>query len=174
MPEADSIIGLRNVAPRQGTEIGTIFMQGIGFSLRNVAPRQGTEIFRSCTLILLFYIEKCSSPIGDGNAVRSICKAENLSIEKCSSPIGDGNRSYKDKRKTGWKIEKCSSPIGDGNNNSSRSSVWFLLIEKCSSPIGDGNTGPTPFAQQPLLRNVAPRQGTETQFIHASVNPLHD
>ena len=130
---------LRNVAPRQGTEIGTIFMQGIGFSLRNVAPRQGTEIFRSCTLILLFY------------------------IEKCSSPIGDGNRSYKVKRKTGWKIEKCSSPIGDGNNNSSRSSVWFLLIEKCSSPIGDGNLlSGLSYQCKSVLRNVAPRQGTET------------
>ena len=35
-------------------------------------------------------------------------------IEKCSSPIGDGN--VEDAIIDYWKkIEKCSSPIGDGN-----------------------------------------------------------
>ena len=35
-------------------------------------------------------------------------------IEKCSSPIGDGNESLQI-NKLGQAIEKCSSPIGDGN-----------------------------------------------------------
>ena len=37
-------------------------------------------------------IEKCSSPIGDGNRVLSGVITKKLGvIEKCSSPIGDGN-----------------------------------------------------------------------------------
>ena len=62
---------LRNVVPRQGTEIilllhGWIFEQ----SLRNVVPRQGTEIkSRSPFHYELLQIEKCSSPTGDGNYI---------------------------------------------------------------------------------------------------------
>ena len=59
-------------------------------------------------------IEKCSSPIGDGNRVAALFTNSVLSIEKCSSPIGDGNWSSKSLN-NGWIIEKCSSPIGDGN-----------------------------------------------------------
>ena len=36
-------------------------------------------------------------------------------IEKCSSPIGDGNSSYSYEKQKDNDIEKCSSPIGDGN-----------------------------------------------------------
>ena len=65
-------------------------------------------------------------------------------IEKCSSPIGDGNYclsaySIVDS------IEKCSSPIGDGNGKSPLLLAHFDYIEKCSSPIGDGN-GVPPFS----------------------------
>ena len=61
-------------------------------------------------------------------------------IEKCSSPIGDGN-FYGYKRKALHEfIEKCSSPIGDGNIVSSDTLPFLsVIIEKCSSPIGDGN-----------------------------------
>ena len=80
-----------------------------------------------------FIIEKCSSPIGDGNRYQ-ITDGFLLTIEKCSSPIGDGN----------------DATYTEGNN---------MNIEKCSSPIGDGNGGLDmlvilfDFA----LRNVAPR-----------------
>ena len=59
-------------------------------TLRNVVPRQGTEIYCFYSLITTLFIEKCSSPTGDGNAMLlpiNQCKF----IEKCSSPTGDGN-----------------------------------------------------------------------------------
>ena len=38
--------------------------------LRNVVPRQGTETFLVCdNLRAFFFIEKCSSPTGDGNGI---------------------------------------------------------------------------------------------------------
>ena len=62
--------GLRNVVPRQGTEMKIRMFYELGkYILRNVVPRQGTEIH----IILLYrmfhrlFIEKCSSPTGDGN-----------------------------------------------------------------------------------------------------------
>ena len=66
--------------------------------------------------MLCVVIEKCSSPIGDGNSKSVIAEATaRLLIEKCSSPIGDGNLTKAfDDRALGL-IEKCSSPIGDGN-----------------------------------------------------------
>ena len=36
-------------------------------------------------------IEKCSSPIGDGNRKMHVDFNFSITIEKCSSPIGDGN-----------------------------------------------------------------------------------
>ena len=36
-------------------------------------------------------IEKCSSPIGDGNFEKVLFASLQVTIEKCSSPIGDGN-----------------------------------------------------------------------------------
>ena len=60
-------------------------------------------------------------------------------IEKCSSPIGDGNLCGKSFVEFREKIEKCSSPIGDGNITNSTPIVPPVIIEKCSSPIGDGN-----------------------------------
>ena len=38
----------------------------------------------------IYEIEKCSSPIGDGNWIPEDDDGTTL-IEKCSSPIGDGN-----------------------------------------------------------------------------------
>ena len=62
--------------------------------LRNVVPRQGTEIVvvNKC-LDSGNIIEKCSSPTGDGNKKYSICQGTSCTIEKCSSPTGDGNYS---------------------------------------------------------------------------------
>ncbi|ERI89114.1 hypothetical protein HMPREF1547_03689 [Blautia sp. KLE 1732] len=41
----------------------------------------------------------------------------------------------------------------------------IVRIEKCSSPTGDGNgLFISPSSTEPLLRNVVPRQGTETIF----------
>ena len=85
-------------------------------------------------------IEKCSSPIGDGNKFYLLVyRLLWCCIEKCSSPIGDGNFNCQNtigRAKT--RIEKCSSPIGDGNER--RWYIWRWKIEKCSSPIGDGNS----------------------------------
>ena len=66
-----------------------------------------------------------------------------LLIEKCSSPIGDGNISRSRIMREFTKIEKCSSPIGDGNSHYTLNVCHCLVpIEKCSSPIGDGNSYP--------------------------------
>ena len=62
-------------------------------------------------------------------------------IEKCSSPIGDGNFSPAFAvLLSSWLIEKCSSPIGDGNSVIRVLYIFAKNIEKCSSPIGDGNS----------------------------------
>ena len=82
-----------------------------------------------------------------------------VGIEKCSSPIGDGNDHRWIFNGIFESIEKCSSPIGDGNSGTTFSAVHGCIIEKCSSPIGDGNklaglyTAPLSVS----LRNVAPR-----------------
>ena len=58
---------LRNVAPRQGTET-LLTTNKLTYILRNVAPRQGTETQQTFFLHnSRNNIEKCSSPIGDGN-----------------------------------------------------------------------------------------------------------
>ena len=62
-------------------------------ALRNVVPRQGTEIFHAMTVRDHFSIEKCSSPTGDGNP-GSASGVNVFCIEKCSSPTGDGNIKY--------------------------------------------------------------------------------
>ena len=62
-----------------------------------------------------FIIEKCSSPIGDGNGLKDIDSGQ-IIIEKCSSPIGDGNSVIRVLYIFAKNIEKCSSPIGDGNS----------------------------------------------------------
>ena len=60
-------------------------------------------------------------------------------------------------------IEKCSSPTGDGNFL--HLSLSLSTIEKCSSPTGDGNYFHIiTIMFSVLLRNVVPRQGTETIF----------
>ena len=81
-------------------------------------------------------------------------------IEKCSSPIGDGNSSLINSIQERLKqIEKCSSPIGDGNSRLLLHSYDLIPIEKCSSPIGDGNVSEQIVAHLFYcpLRNVAPR-----------------
>ena len=60
--------------------------------LRNVVPRQGTEIILAHSdSEYSVSIEKCSSPTGDGNFPTDFCRACDSYIEKCSSPTGDGN-----------------------------------------------------------------------------------
>ena len=65
-----------------------------------------------------------------------------------------------------YHIEKCSSPTGDGNRSLISSLVNVLSIEKCSSPTGDGNIKRLVFIlYRTGLRNVVPRQGTETMEV---------
>ena len=69
-------------------------------------------------------------------------------------------------------IEKCSSPTGDGNiilqSDKNRS-----IIEKCSSPTGDGNVIKNfLYCYGNTLRNVVPRQGTETVYTALVVYPI--
>ena len=83
--------------------------------MRNVAPRSGTEILTTKLKVIQVKIEKCSSPIGDGNFINLIFDCKHI-IEKCSSPIGDGNLIIRMELTNIIEIiEKCSSPIGDGN-----------------------------------------------------------
>ena len=73
-------------------------------------------------------------------------------IEKCSSPIGDGNVNAIGIQIIIECIEKCSSPIGDGNCLSVIFISSLFVIEKCSSPIGDGNGG-VMIAMKPVSKN---------------------
>ena len=88
-----------------------------------------------------------------------------VTIEKCSSPTGDGNFffAYFVKSLIGT-IEKCSSPTGDGN------SVCFIKLKVICTILRNvvprqGTETIPPFILSGvyfLLRNVVPRQGTET------------
>ena len=70
------------------------------------------------------------------------------------------------------KIEKCSSPTGDGNLNGFHNAMWGC-IEKCSSPTGDGNVIKNfLYCYGNTLRNVVPRQGTETVYTALVVYPI--
>ena len=61
-------------------------------------------------------------------------------------------------------IEKCSSPTGDGNIDNSDSINSHDIIEKCSSPTGDGNVPEWLDDKNNIkLKNLVPRQGTETK-----------
>ena len=63
-------------------------------------------------------------------------------------------------------IEKHSSPTGDGNHLRVVAYRHGVSIEKHSSPTGDGNfLRLTRRNCNRLLRNIAPRQGTET-WVH--------
>ena len=58
---------LRNAVPRQGTETLDFATSALYLVLRNAVPRQGTET-KTCDFVESFrFIEKCSSPTGDGN-----------------------------------------------------------------------------------------------------------
>ena len=77
-------------------------MEAVGFrstwtGLRNIAPREGTEIFFSVSVstFIFTYIKKYSSPRGDGNAKTVIVSEVTLLIKKYSSPRGDGNPEIK-------------------------------------------------------------------------------
>ena len=64
---------------------------------------------------------------------------------------------------SGIQIEKCSSPTGDGNFDELLFCHSVKIIEKCSSPTGDGNLLTDLTVNRSFeLRNVVPRQGTET------------
>ena len=61
-------------------------------------------------------------------------------------------------------IEKYKSPTGDGNDGKNYVMKDPINIEKYKSPTGDGNcVAGTPDRHKSLsLRNISPRQGTET------------
>ena len=105
---------LRNVAPRQGTEIITVsHFALLSTRLRNVAPRQGTEI-TDVELYCIPLIEKCSSPIGDGKSIpHMIYQLRHLTLRNVAPRQGTESMYT-------WFV------------------AFFLFIEKCSSPIGDG------------------------------------
>ena len=135
--------------------------------MRNIAPRQGTETTHNIVYNWLITIEKHSSPTGDGNDFLLNLLPFSEKIEKHSSPTGDGNFYRQRNHTVSFRIiEKHSSPTGDGNClYSSLSSGLLFLIEKHSSPTGDGNMWDDADAsiRQQILRNIAPRQGTETK-----------
>ena len=54
-------------------------------------------------------------------------------IEKCSSPIGDGNL-FTVLRIFLWIIEKCSSPIGDGNGFHTAFALQVRLLLRNVAP----------------------------------------
>ena len=110
--------------------------------MRNVVPRQGTETCNLLRCRVLLRIEKCSSPTGDGNCTPYPLLLKDNFIEKCSSPTGDGNHFP-------MRIMRVT------------------VIEKCSSPTGDGNRRKRYPPKPVKLRNVVPRQGTET---NSSIN----
>ena len=109
---------LRNAVPRQGTETvlpteltvlgfhwemqfpdrgrkqGKTYTIVTLYRLRNAVPRQGTETIFTNSFCSENWIEKCSSPTGDGNDIVFTCNSQK-SIEKCSSPTGDGNKYLK-------------------------------------------------------------------------------
>ena len=133
---------LRNIAPRKGTEIlSGLYGTHPKRLLRNIAPRKGTE---TC---IVQRLNPCP-----------------VRIEKYSSPKGDGNGDTVRRCIFCLLIEKYSSPKGDGNFHYFYNSVK-LFIEKYRSPRGDGNFVTTViviFILIHLLRNIAPRKGTET------------
>ena len=68
-------------------------------------------------------------------------------------------------------IEKYSSPTGDGNNHH-YCTATIDWIEKYSSPTGDGNTlvvNVIVVFDIIKLRNIVPRQGTETVHVARTV-----
>ena len=71
-------------------------------------------------------------------------------------------------------IEKCSSPTGDGNRYRAEAGSFGVRIEKCSSPTGDGNDRHNvKHVKTRELRNVVPRQGTETtSFLRMKKAPI--
>ena len=88
--------------------------------MRNVVPRQGTEIFyERGKEIHLIRIEKCSSPTGDGNFKADVDNAITVNKELRNVVPRQGTEIRQGKTYTMVTlIEKCSSPTGDGNATS--------------------------------------------------------
>ncbi len=130
--------------------------------LRNVVPRQGTEIEKLVFCCIIF-IEKCSSPTGDGNVLSGTSNIDTLTLRNVVPRQGtEIVLHYQNQCKINF-IEKCSSPTGDGNSVPYTSLICCIcslrnvvprqgteiilsahtaigsIIEKCSSPTGDGN-----------------------------------
>ena len=83
-------------------------------TLRNVVPRQGTEIEKLVFCCIIF-IEKCSSPTGDGNVLSGTSNIDTLTLRNVVPRQGtEIVLHYQNQCKINF-IEKCSSPTGDGN-----------------------------------------------------------
>ena len=105
---------MRNVVPRQGTEIGTRKQRNRTSQLRNVVPRQGTEMSdTTLSRVSLFLLRnvvprqgteiKLPTIVVSSNRLRNVVPRQGTEIrqgktytmvtliEKCSSPTGDGN-----------------------------------------------------------------------------------
>ena len=159
-----SSCSLRNIVPRQGTETLLLFFAYLfnDLILRNIVPRQGTETFyRAADYRIQEWIEKYSSPTGDGNGIFTVINKPTCFIEKYSSPTGDGNqtifllfrlcrlRNIVPRQGTETTCLTLFLKCGDVLRNivprqgtetmDKISSIFSLWIEKYSSPTGDGN-----------------------------------
>ena len=137
-------------------------MKEIHFILRNVVPRQGTETFHFCFSKIIFIIEKCSSPTGDGNSVNVHCFRDLFCTLRNVVPRQGTETSCCDVVSRQLLLRNVVPR--QGTETISEISVGsFLHIEKCSSPTGDGNSRNASSVKMSFsLRNVVPRQGTET------------
>ena len=108
--------------------------------LRNVVPRQGTETPYSQISVIFHNVLRNVVPRQGTETCFHLHVKNFLSVplEKCSSPTGDGNINMV-LATDAKQLEKCSSPTGDGNNESLSMTIPYVI-----------------------LRNVVPRQGTET------------
>ena len=89
------------------------------FLLRNVVPRQGTEMWLNSAVLFTKSIEKCSSPTGDGNFKADVDNAITVNKELRNVVPRQGTEIRQGKTYTMVTlIEKCSSPTGDGNATS--------------------------------------------------------
>ena len=129
---------MRNVVPRQGTEIGTRKQRNRTSQLRNVVPRQGTEMSdTTLSRVSLFLLRnvvprqgteiKLPTIVVSSNRLRNVVPRQGTEIVLMNG-------------KSERQIEKCSSPTGDGNFKADVDNAITVNKE---------------------LRNVVPRQGTE-------------
>ena len=83
--------------------------------LRNAVPRQGTETITLTFSYFFSFIEKCSSPTGDGNSPTEHRTKIAVWIEN-AVPRQGTETLYSPFAPHPKFIEKCSSPTGDGND----------------------------------------------------------